>query len=242
MCKFANKSREKCKFANRSSESVKMQPSHQGHVIYNWLLSIADKKKTDISNIAKECGFSPSTLTRYKDENYTGSPKLNVVVTVMNRFNTPFPIDELVDGPIKKSFGKEIDTCSVYLWTWGELKLDTIDLSNNLAPDGGPRQVMYHTASDRENVIALPVVDDVMDAIAPKGSIIFVDHDATDLEHDGIYVVLFRGAAIFRRFRNDGGVDRLEPQGMVHKDETIFPRASDELKVIGRVFHVGREL
>lgn len=220
---------------------------HMNIAITGWMQEIITSTQLNQSQIASKCGIEPYEISRLKNAGFKDGPTLGTLLKVMKTFKSvPFPFDKLVDPDGRKPFGKKIDTCSVYLWTWGELKLDVIDPSNNLAQDGQPRQVMYHTATERENVIALPVVDDAMDAIAPKGSIIFVDLDDVALEHEGTYVILFQGTPIFRRYRNDGDVHRFEPQGIVHKDETIFPRTSDALKgepkVKGRVFHVGREL
>ena len=104
----------------------------------------------------------------------------------------------------------------------------------------GETKNVVHVRHDRETVVALEIVDNVMDAVAPVGSVIYIDFSDRALIDDTYYVFKFRDVAIFRRYR--AKPDRLEPRGMIHRDETIYPIAADNLTVFGRVFHIGRDI
>lgn len=90
-------------------------------------------------------------------------------------------------------------------------------------------------AHHRATVFALRVRGSSMNRVAPEGSVIVVDYEDRELVDKRLYVVRYGNEATFKRYRNTGGPERLEPDSS-EPHETIFP--VDGFEVIGRAVFV----
>jgi SOS-response transcriptional repressor LexA len=94
--------------------------------------------------------------------------------------------------------------------------------------------------SKSPNLLAVEVKGSSMSAIAPEGSFAVFDRATVDLVDKGYYLFLIDGAVTFKKYRDQGGPPRLEPESTEAGHETIFPHG--EVTVIGRVIEVVRTL
>jgi transcriptional regulator with XRE-family HTH domain len=114
-------------------------------------------------------------------------------------------------------------------------ELDDIDA---LVDDGARATVPVAAAVKR--AIAVPLLDDALDRVAPLGSFAVFDRDDRMLKDGEIYLVRHEGQWLCRRWRQDASGGRLEPdsRGREHRRIPVFRPP----QVLGRLVAVVRKL
>ena len=105
--------------------------------------------------------------------------------------------------------------------------------------ENGDFESRVNTTHEKSTVLALRVLGESMDKVAPEGSIIIVDYADKDLIDGKFYVFRLNaeGETTFKRYR--ANPSRLEPYSS-GEFETIFP--SYDMVVVGRVVETSNKL
>ena len=209
--------------------------------IRTWIKALAEHAGiTSMTDLAQGAGINASTVNRFMRPGVSYLLSTATINKLATTYRFPRPGQNNLDESKVKSLGLGQGVHRCALFTWEKIAMMGLNIEEQTADILSKTNNVVFVRHDRDSVLALEVVDNVMDAIAPAGSIIYIDHGDTELVDDAYYVFRFRGKAIFRRYR--ANPHRLEPRGMIHRDDSYFPDVHDEFSVVGRVFHIGRDI
>ena len=96
---------------------------------------------------------------------------------------------------------------------------------------------------NKSNVWAVPAPDKSLNRSVPCNAILAIDMDAVQLQDGSFYLLYREGAFTCRRFANEKGPPRLEPDS-TDSFETFFleGEAPNGCQVVGKIFHYIGEL
>ena len=141
-------------------------------------------------------------------------------------------LDDLLQNSHSKPFYRSktaIQSVPIISWIDAESVLSPRQKYDFKEKTNGYVPVTYQ----RKTLFALPIVNNIMERVAPEGSLIVVDFNEKILIPNGYFVVRHNGKVLFRKFENKPR--RLEPDSS-YLYKTVFIK--QKIDVIGRVIQI----